>query len=255
MLRSKDIYGPYEGKRVLETGSTNINGPHHGALVDTPDGDWWFYHFQSTPVLGRVVHLQPVKWVDGFPMIGEDYDMNGIGEPMKVCQKPNTGVNNTPFAPQTSDDFDSNSLGIQWQFNHNPVMENITFSDGWLNLASMKAGKLKDSKNQLTQKLMGFTGSVVTLLDCNDMKMGDCAGIESGGSKHLGVGVTVSNVSGTPVKYLYIDNNGSFENKKVLPMSAEGKVYLMYEYDTFTNQHIFSYSVDGKDFKTLGNPY
>lgn len=255
VLRSKDIYGPYEGKRVLETGSTNINGPHQGALVDTPDGEWWFYHFQSTPVLGRVTHLQPVKWVDGFPMIGEDYDMNGIGEPMKVCQKPNTGVNNTPFAPQTSDDFDSNSLGIQWQFNHNPVMENITFSDGWLNLASMKADKLKDSKNQLTQKLMGFTGSVVTLLDCNHMKMGDCAGIESGGSKHLGVGVTISNVSGTPVKYLYIDNNGSFENKKVLPMSAEGKVYLMYEYDTFTNQHIFSYSVDGKDFKTLGNPY
>lgn len=255
VLRSKDIYGPYEGKRVLETGSTKVNGPHQGALVDTPDGEWWFYHFQSTPVLGRVVHLQPAKWIDGFPVIGEDYDMNGIGEPMKICRKPATGVNATPSAPQTSDSFDTNTLGIQWQFNHNPEMGNITFSDGWLNLASMKADRLKNAKNQLTQKLMGFSGSVVTLLDCNAMLPGDCAGIEAAGAKHLGVGVTVTEVSGTPVKYLYVDNNGSFDNKKVLPLSAAGKVYLMYEYDTNRNRHLFSYSTDGKDFRPLGDAY
>ncbi|WP_372772521.1 glycoside hydrolase 43 family protein [Mangrovibacterium sp.] len=47
ILRSKNIYGPYEKKVVLETGSTQINGPHQGAMVDTPDGEWWFLHFQS----------------------------------------------------------------------------------------------------------------------------------------------------------------------------------------------------------------
>ena len=62
VLRAKNIYGPYERKVVLEQDSTNINGPHQGALVDAPDGSWWFYHFQETPVLGRVVHLQPVRW-------------------------------------------------------------------------------------------------------------------------------------------------------------------------------------------------
>ena len=45
VLRSKNIYGPYERRIVLEQGSTSINGPHQGALVDTPDGNWWFYHF------------------------------------------------------------------------------------------------------------------------------------------------------------------------------------------------------------------
>ena len=255
VLRSKNIYGPYEGKRVLETGSTKINGPHQGALVDTPDGEWWFYHFQSTPVLGRVVHLQPVKWEDGFPVIGEDYDLNGVGEPMKICRKPSTGVSAPPSAPRTSDSFDDNTLGIQWQFNHNPVMENITFSDGRLNLVSMKADKLKNARNQLTQKLMGFSGSVVTLLDCNGMSAGDCAGIESAGSRHLGIGVTVTNVGGTPVKYLYIDNNGSIGNKKLLPTAADGRVYLMYEYDTDSNRHTFSYSTDGENFHTLGDTF
>ena len=66
VLRSKNIYGPYERKIVLEQGSTHVNGPHQGALVDTPDGQWWFYHFQETPVLGRVVHLQPVRWHDDW---------------------------------------------------------------------------------------------------------------------------------------------------------------------------------------------
>ncbi len=50
----ENIYGPYEKKVVLEKGSTNVNGPHQGALVDTPEGEWWFYHFQLTEPLGRV---------------------------------------------------------------------------------------------------------------------------------------------------------------------------------------------------------
>ena len=98
-MRSKDIYGPYESKRVLEMGVTKVNGPHQGALVDTPEGEWWFYHFQSADPQGRVVHLQPVVWEDGFPVIGMDYDKNGVGEPMKVCKKPSIKCNLTPSCP------------------------------------------------------------------------------------------------------------------------------------------------------------
>ena len=72
VLRSRDIYGPYERKIVLETGSTGINGPHQGAIVDTPDGQWWFLHFQFQDPLGRVVHLQPMHWEEDWPVIGED---------------------------------------------------------------------------------------------------------------------------------------------------------------------------------------
>ena len=80
VLRSRSIYGPYGRRIVLEQGSTSINGPHQGALVDTPDGHWWFYHFQSTPVLGRVIHLQPARWKNDWPMIGVDIDGNGISD-------------------------------------------------------------------------------------------------------------------------------------------------------------------------------
>ena len=103
VLRSKNIYGPYEKKVVLEKGSTNVNGPHQGALVDTPEGEWWFYHFQLTEPLGRVVHLQPAHWKDGWPVIGVDIDMNGIGEPVKVWTKPNTGKKVPVSFPQGGD--------------------------------------------------------------------------------------------------------------------------------------------------------
>ena len=56
-------------KPLMEQGSTDINGPHQGALVDTPDGEWWFYHFQFVDPIGRVVDSQPAHWKDGSRVI------------------------------------------------------------------------------------------------------------------------------------------------------------------------------------------
>ena len=90
VLRSRNIYGPYERKVVLEQGPTPVNGPHQGALVDTPSGEWWFFHFQSVNPTGRIVHLQPAGWRGGWPEIGIDTDGNGIGEPVDSHGKPAT---------------------------------------------------------------------------------------------------------------------------------------------------------------------
>ena len=90
------IAGPYEKKVVLEQGSTPVNGPHQGALVDTPDGEWWFFHFQFVQPIGRVVHLQPPHWKDGWPVIGVDIDMNGsldvVGTAVINSEQSLTGV-------------------------------------------------------------------------------------------------------------------------------------------------------------------
>ncbi len=72
VLRSRQIYGPYEHRVVLAQGSTNINGPHQGGYVETPDGEGWFVHFQADGAHGRIVHLEPVRWQDDWPVIGAD---------------------------------------------------------------------------------------------------------------------------------------------------------------------------------------
>lgn len=119
-LRSKDIYGPYEEKIVLEQGRSLVNGPHQGAWIDTPDGASWFMHFQDRGPYGRVTHLQPMLWKDDWPFIGVDQDGNGIGEPMAVHPKPRTEKNGPVCTPAENDEFDTDAPGLQWQWHANP---------------------------------------------------------------------------------------------------------------------------------------
>ena len=118
-LRSKNIYGPYEVKRVLDQGKTNINGPHQGGLVQTQTGEWWFLHFQDKGPYGRIIHLQPVHWKDGWPVMGIN-DKDYCGEPVLTYAKPNVGKMYPVEVPVTSDEFNSNQLGLQWSWHANP---------------------------------------------------------------------------------------------------------------------------------------
>lgn len=120
VLRSKNIYGPYEEKVVLEQGSTGINGPHQGAWVETPEGEDWFYHFQDVEAYGRIVHLQPMSWENDWPVMGEDKDGNGIGEPVRTYKKPNIEKEYSIVTPFESTEFEGDSLGLQWQWHANP---------------------------------------------------------------------------------------------------------------------------------------
>lgn len=122
-LRSKSIYGPYEKKVVLAQGKTAINGPHQGALIDTPTGEWWFIHFQDRGAYGRIVHLQPAVWKNGFPVIGSDPDGDGTGEPVLKNKKPNVGKTYPIETPQDSDEFNGAAIGPQWQWHGNPQTE------------------------------------------------------------------------------------------------------------------------------------
>ena len=119
-LRSKNIYGPYEERVILEQGSTDINGPHQGAWVETPSGEDWFYHFQDVEAYGRIVHLQPMKWENDWPVIGKDIDGNGIGEPVKTHKKPKNEKDYAIVSPLESTEFEGDSLGLQWQWQANP---------------------------------------------------------------------------------------------------------------------------------------
>ena len=109
-MRSKSPYGPYESKTVLRQGKTSINGPHQGGWVHTPQGEDWFMHFQDKGPYGRVVHLQPVDWSSGWPVMGKN------GEPVLTYRKPKTSSPSPEVTPQESDEFNEPTLGLQWQW-------------------------------------------------------------------------------------------------------------------------------------------
>lgn len=120
-LRSKNVFGPYEDKIVLAQGPTPTNGPHQGAWVDTPDGkENWFLHFQDQGAYGRVVHLEPMRWQNDWPIIGLDPDGDGTGQPVLTYRKPKVPGNVAVAVPATSDEFDHGRPGLQWQWQANP---------------------------------------------------------------------------------------------------------------------------------------
>lgn len=117
-MRSKNVYGPYEAKRVMAQGKTKINGPHQGAWVHTSQGEDWFLHFNDKYAYGRVIFLQPVNWKTGWPVMGQDKDGDGCGEPYLTYRMPKS-TSHTKVNPQESDEFNSTELGLQWQWHAN----------------------------------------------------------------------------------------------------------------------------------------
>lgn len=129
VFRSRNIWGPYEDKIVLHQGQTPINGPHQGGWVELESGESWFVHFQDKGPYGRVVHLQPVRWVDDWPLMGDLREGETIGEPVIRYRKPKVGQEYPIEAPAASDEFDAEVLGLQWQWQANP-------QSAWYSLAA-----------------------------------------------------------------------------------------------------------------------
>jgi beta-xylosidase len=136
ILRSKNIYGPYEEKIVIDQGKTSINGPHQGGWVQTQSGEYWFIHFSDKDAYGRIINLEPMKWVNDWPVIGVDKDGDGKGEPVLVYKKPNVGKVYPVATPLESDEFNAPGLGMQWQWHANP-QPNWAFTTGGLGFLRM----------------------------------------------------------------------------------------------------------------------
>lgn len=204
ILRSRSVFGPYADRIVLAQGSTPINGPHQGALVDTPAGEWWFVHFQDAGVYGRIVHLQPARWEDDWPVIGVNQDERGVGEPVLRHRKPQAGAHEVA-TPQTSDEFDGPALGLQWQWhaNHQDDRASLTERPGHLRLRALAAQEdLGAAPGLLLQKLPAREFDVETRVETDGE--GVQAGLIIAGRTHAAVAVERS---GNGVQVVLIVNN------------------------------------------------
>jgi len=155
-LRSESPWGPYEERVVMAEGRSGVNGPHQGAWIETAGGEHWFMHFQDKEAYGRVVHLQPMEWTeDGWPVIGEDKDGDGVGEPVRKYRKPDLASSGV-FQPAESDEFNGNELGLQWQWHGVPSPYWYYTAPGKLRLYSVDQAEgwknLGDTPNLLLQK-------------------------------------------------------------------------------------------------------
>ena len=264
VLRSKNIYGPYEEKVVLEQGATAINGPHQGAWVTTDTGEDWFFHFQDVDAYGRIVHLQPMHWENDWPVMGKDQNGNGIGEPVLQHKKPNVGKQYAIQTPRETDNFEQDSLGLQWQWNANP---NVLWSaklpgNDFLRLYSIappeQMNSLWDVPNLLLQKFPAPEFNVATKISLipGDGKEQRKTGLIIMGRDYA----TVTLTEKEGVFYLQrteaikADAGAKEEILEEITLKSN-TVYLKVAVSAPDAMCQFSYSENGRNFKKFGAPF
>jgi beta-xylosidase len=246
VLRSRRIDGPYEYHVVLAQGSTPVNGPHQGGYVETPDGEGWFVHFQSDGAHGRIVHLEPVRWQDDWPIIGADADGVTTGQPTASGPIPTDPVGASEAHPQTSDDFHETALGAQWEWNHNPddAHWSLTARPGSLRLIPMPADNLLAARNTLTQSMQDNAFEFTVRLDLKEMKAGVHAGLAMFEKSASGLEI-VQTGEARQLSYFHL------QERTAGPALAQAIVQLRVRVEGDQARYFFSLD-NGRSFHPLG---
>lgn len=245
--RADQITGPYESRVILRD-----QGIAQGGLVDTPEGKWYALLFQDHGAVGRIPWLVPVKWEEGWPVLGVD------GKAPTTLDMPagQGGLANIVV----SDEFDRRpgepALPLAWQWNHNPDGRfwSLKQRPGWLRLTTGRIdADLCHARNTLTQRTFGPQCSGAVALDVSRMKDGDCAGLSAFQKKYGFVGVTMAGAAKSIVM-VSAETDAPVEVERV-PLSQE-VVFLKVDcdYRNRADKAYCSYSLDGKTWTAIGRP-
>lgn len=270
VMRSKDVYGPYEARIVMAQGKTDINGPHQGGWVDTPAGESWFLHFQDKGAYGRVLHLNPMKWVNDWPVIGVDKDGDGCGDPVSRYRKPKIGKTYPIETPVESDEFDTRKLGLQWEWHANyqdvfGFTTNMEYVRIYGHELSPHFKNFWEVPNLLMQKFPAEEFTATAKLKVSAKDDGQLSGLIIMGWDYSWIGVEKQGEKFLLKQAVCKDaEQGNLEQVSTLAVlepsrKFEAGLFPNYEREIYIRVHVdkgaycrFSYSLDGKKFTEAG---
>lgn len=270
VMRSKDVYGPYEARIVMAQGKTDINGPHQGGWVDTPAGESWFLHFQDKGAYGRVLHLNPMKWVNDWPVIGVDKDGDGCGDPVSHYRKPKTDKTYPIETPVESDEFDTRKLGLQWEWHANyQDVFGFTTNMGYVRIYGHELSphfkNFWEVPNLLMQKFPAEEFTATAKLKVSAKDDGQLSGLIIMGWDYSWIGVEKQEEKFLLKQAVCKDaEQGNLEQVSTLAVlepsrKFEAGLFPNYEREIYIRVHVdkgaycrFSYSLDGKKFTEAG---
>lgn len=245
--RADNLMGPWEGRIALQD-----KGVAQGSIIDTPDGRWFAYLFQDHGSVGRIPFLVPMKWVDGWPVLGIDGKVpETLDLPASKGLMPGI-VNSDEFNRKNGEP----AIPLVWQWNHNPDnrLWSVTERKGFLRLKTGRIDSLfLKSRNTLTQRTIGPVCSGSTMLDASNMKEGDFAGLTVFQRKFGQVGVKI--VNGQKQVFMVSNKTDKPTELQSIPLS-QNKVYLKIECDFRDKIDVakFFYSLDDKTWTVIGGP-
>lgn len=270
VMRSKDVYGPYEARIVMAEGKTDINGPHQGGWVDTPAGESWFLHFQDKGAYGRVLHLNPMKWINDWPVIGVDKDGDGCGDPVSRYRKPKIGKTYPIETPVESDEFDTRKLGLQWEWHANyqdvfGFTTNMGYARIYGHELSPHFKNFWEVPNLLMQKFPAEEFTATAKLKVSAKDDGQLSGLIIMGWDYSWIGVEKQGEKFLLKQAVCKDaEQGNLEQVSTLAVLGpsrkfEAGLFPNYEREIYIRVRVskeayccFSYSLDGKKFTEAG---
>ena len=267
--RSENIHGPWEKQVILESEFGGFSYEAQGTIVDTEDGDWYGIIFQDRGGVGRVLTVMPCRWINGWPMLGDE---NG-----KVPDTVRPLKNGEPEATIVkADDFSQAKLGLHWQWNHNPIDQawSLTERPGYLRLKTNRVvPNIYLAPNTLTQRMEGPSCSGIIVMDLSKMKDGDRAGLAAFNSdtgaltvKKTGKKLTLEM---NELKVELTDRNKEVKNVEEKTIESvelkQQKVWLRIDADfrpvktqgfmPGKDLATFYYSLDGETWTKMGSDY
>ena len=267
--RSENIHGPWEKQVILESEFGGFSYEAQGTIVDTEDGDWYGIIFQDRGGVGRVLTVMPCRWINGWPMLGDE---NG-----KVPDTVRTLKSGEPEATIVkADDFSQARLGLHWQWNHNPIDQawSLTERPGYLRLKTNRVvPNIYLAPNTLTQRMEGPSCSGIIVMDLSRMKDGDRAGFAAFNSdtgaltvKKTGKKLTLEM---NELKVELTDRNKEVKNVEEKTIESvelkQQKIWLRIDADfrpvktqgfmPGKDLATFYYSLDGETWTKMGSDY
>lgn len=222
---------------------------HQGGLVQTQSGEWWGFSMMDYNSVGRLTCLSPVTWSEGWPYFGLP---GNPGRTPRTWTKPDTGNESAPSVPyQRNDDFRGPALANVWQWNHFPVAGQWSLEErpGFLRLRALPASDLWNARGTLTQRAVGPESSPTATLETNGMKVGDIAGLALFNHPYGWIAVAKT---GSGIELRQFDQRT--EKIATAPLSGT-RVWLRAHCDFLSELASFSYSLDGENFRKLGDDF
>lgn len=287
--RSKDIEnGPWEVRKVFSGHMTDASGREYmpytgvaqGGIVSlsdntegTTDGTWYCFLFEDYGAVGRVPVLLPMRWEDGWPVIGND----GKSTPA-VMAKPVQG-RQLAF-PVTNDEFDNqpahyqfsdregkysaefapngSNLKLEWQWNHNPDMRmwSLTERKGWLRLSTnTTVENIRHARNTLTQRTFGPQCCCETKVDVSGLQDGDVAGLTSFQNQYGCIGVEMDGGQKRIVMHRAVRKDDADGTTIASLPLLQDSLYLRIDFNfkDKADKCWFYYSLDNKTWYQLGD--
>lgn len=259
--RADKITGPYEKKVILQSEFGGFPYAGQGTIVDDAKGNWWGVIFQDRGGVGRVLTLMPCRWIDGWPILGDEN-----GKIPAVMERPVAGCPDKKIV--TSDDFDSDKLNINWQWNHCPVNEAWSLTDrpGHLRLTTSRVvDNLYNAPNTISQRMEGPECNGAVEIDVSHMKDGDVAGFgafnghsgllsieKNNGKTELVMHTNVVKMERRTKNVLGVDNE---EIQRVALNSPVVMLRINADFRPGRDIARFAYSTDGKSWNEIGRDF